>query len=252
MLEDLPLSNAAVRVLTSTMLEILSRFPPAEIESTAISGVVIAGFGSDEVFPSLISFEVDGIASNVLRYIIQKKVTVGVDAGAYIAPFAQSEMVSRFMDGVDPEYEANIQQLLLGILRGYPEVIIDSIADLAENERRQLKEKLANEAMKEFTNIGKKLDEFKQNRFSGPITSVVTMLSKDDLALMAESLVSLTSFKRKVSMEAETVGEPIDVAVISKGDGFIWMKRKHYFSSELNQHFIANYFREKSDGKKAK
>ena len=30
------------------------------------------------------------------------------------------------------------------------------------------------------------------------------------------------------------MGGPVDVAVISKGDGFIWIKRKHYFSPELN------------------
>ena len=44
-------------------------------------------------------------------------------------------------------------------------------------------------------------------------------------------------------MDAETVGGPIDVAVISKGDGFIWIKRKHYFSTELNPCFNQNYFR---------
>jgi len=61
---------------------------------------------------------------------------------------------------------------------------------------------------------------------------------------MAESLVSLTSFKRKVTMESETVGGPIDVAVISKGDGFIWIKRKHYFKPELNPQFFASYYKE--------
>ncbi|HEY9669692.1 MAG TPA: hypothetical protein V6C91_22960 [Coleofasciculaceae cyanobacterium] len=34
-----------------------------------------------------------------------------------------------------------------------------------------------------------------------------------------------------------------DVAVISKGDGFIWIKRKHYFKPELNHQFFNNYFR---------
>jgi hypothetical protein len=59
---------------------------------------------------------------------------------------------------------------------------------------------------------------------------------------MAESLVSLTSFKRKVSTQTETVGGPVDVAVISKGDGFVWMHRKHYFKSEYNPQFKANYY----------
>jgi hypothetical protein len=30
--------------------------------------------------------------------------------------------------------------------------------------------------------------------------------------------------------------------VISKGDGFIWIKRKHYFDPALNYHFFANYY----------
>ena len=64
---------------------------------------------------------------------------------------------------------------------------------------------------------------------------------------MAEALVSLTSFKRRVSADAETVGGPIDVALISKGDGFIWIKRKHYFKPELNYTFFQNYFKEKGE-----
>ena len=59
---------------------------------------------------------------------------------------------------------------------------------------------------------------------------------------MSEALVNLTSFKRHVTKQAETVGGPIDVAVISRGDGLIWIKRKHYFSRDLNQHFLSNYY----------
>jgi len=61
---------------------------------------------------------------------------------------------------------------------------------------------------------------------------------------MAESLVNLTAFKRRMtSVETDTVALPIDVAVISKGDGFIWIKRKHYFEPAFNPHFFSNYYR---------
>jgi hypothetical protein len=76
---------------------------------------------------------------------------------------------------------------------------------------------------------------------SRPITQAVASLPKDELAAMAESFVNLTSFKRRISLDLETVGGPIDVAVISKGDGFIWIKRKHYFKPELNPHFFARF-----------
>ena len=72
---------------------------------------------------------------------------------------------------------------------------------------------------------------------------MVTMLPKDELPHLAESLVALTSLQRHVSHAAETVGGPIDVALISKGDGLIWIKRKHYFSPELNPQFTAKYLR---------
>jgi hypothetical protein len=68
------------------------------------------------------------------------------------------------------------------------------------------------------------------------------MLPKDELAATAEALVSLTSVKRKMSRGPETVGGPIDVAVISKGDGFIWISRKHYFQPDLNVQFSRVYF----------
>jgi len=59
---------------------------------------------------------------------------------------------------------------------------------------------------------------------------------------VAEALVSLTSFKRRISLdEPETVGGAIDVAVISRGDGLIWIKRKHYFDPHPSHHFFASY-----------
>ena len=73
-------------------------------------------------------------------------------------------------------------------------------------------------------------------------------MSQDELPHLAESLVALTSLKRHVSRDAETVGGPIDVALISKSDGFVWIKRKHYFRPELNPHFVANYRRDIGDG----
>ena len=56
---------------------------------------------------------------------------------------------------------------------------------------------------------------------------------------MAETLIRIESLKERVTRETEQVGGPIDVAVISKGDGFIWVKRKHYFDASLNVRYMA-------------
>ncbi len=82
------------------------------------------------------------------------------------------------------------------------------------------------------------LVHFRQEEFVQPITHVIRHLPKEELRGMAEVLVSLTSLKRRVSFEQETVGGLVDVAMISKGDGFIWQKRKHYFDETLNPSYL--------------
>ena len=71
-------------------------------------------------------------------------------------------------------------------------------------------------------------------------------MPKEELGGMAEAMVNLTSLKRRVSLDQETVGGPVDIAIISKGDGFIWIKRKHYFDTALNPSYINRQLYEKT------
>ena len=75
----------------------------------------------------------------------------------------------------------------------------------------------------------------------------IETLTIDELAQVASTLVGLNSFEQRMSLDIETVGEPVDVAVISKGDGFIWIDRKHYFRKDLNDHFFKNYYHNNDD-----
>jgi hypothetical protein len=84
------------------------------------------------------------------------------------------------------------------------------------------------------------VDRVSRNRFAAPIIDTVSALPKHELAEMAEALINLASFRKRVSPDLETVGGPADVAVISKGDGFVWIKRKHRFRSDRNAGFHAN------------
>jgi len=216
------------------------------------SGLVIAGFGKDDLFPSLHSFHVHGVMNNRLRYKDDKRVTIGPETTAAIQPFAQSEMVHAFLWGVDPGYQRAIEEDLTEIFNEYPDVILGGVPRLTADERSGLRQNLRKLASEQLERHRKKLWDYRWEHYVDPVVSIVHSLPKEELAAMAESLVNLTSFKRRVSVEAETVAEPIDVAVISKGDGFIWIKRKHYFQPELNPQFFANYYREDENGQNKK
>lgn len=109
---------------------------------------------------------------------------------------------------------------------------------MTDEERAALLAK-AVEAEKAFFN-GLAEDSFdairQQSRVE--IEDMVEFMPKPEMATMAEALVNLTSIKRRVSRGMETVRGPIDVAVISKAEGFVWVKRKHYFPDELNYRFF--------------
>lgn len=240
---ELPISTDSLNQLRNISASLFSK----DIFPVGISGVVIAGFGDGkgETFPSLKSFDIEGIVNNKLKYRYSKNSSaeIGFENNATIIPFAQREMVTTFMEGIDPYLHDQTEGYLSEIFDKYPEIIVDNIEKYDSNEKRQLKKKLKKVSTKIFLDYKEHVETYRTENYVNPVIRVVGMLPKDELAAMAESLISLTSFKRKVTMETETVGGPIDVAVISKGDGFIWVKRKHYFKAELNPQFFSNYYR---------
>jgi hypothetical protein len=210
------------------------------------SGVVIAGYGTTEMFPKISSHMVEGIFNGNVRKLFQPgKSNVQNDVFVTtIVPFAQDEMVWTFLTGIDPEILKFSEKYLREIFMKYPEYIDKEKLGLDDKKHKELKDDLWRGGSQLFDDFGKALSKCQRESNTQPILDMVSVLPKDELAAMAESLVNLTVFKRKVSKSVETVGGPIDVAVISKGDGFVWVKRKHYFKPELNPHFFANYFRE--------
>jgi hypothetical protein len=243
--EKLPLTQRSSRQLTEIAVNLFVKFPTGLTDSDT-SGVVIAGFGTEDVFPVLESFSVECKIDNYLKHKKNEEecVKLTFPTNAAIRPFAQSEMVEAFMTGVDPDYQNVIDGYMGQICSSYPQVLVDNIDYLEEQEKEDLKNRLVGIGRNMFGEYTEALSAHRQEHYISPVMRVVKVLPKDELAAMAESLINLTSFKRRVSMEEETVGGPIDVAVISKGDGFIWIKRKHYFERELNQQFFANYYEE--------
>jgi hypothetical protein len=208
------------------------------------SGVVVAGFGHRDIYPRLKEFSVEGVIENKLRLCARRDVQIGEKTDASIIPFAQSTVVRSFIDGMDIGLERLLYKYLEQIFSNYPDILLNHIPGLTPSAKSKAADKtkaVSKDILKKFR---EEFEQFRHKTFVNPIVSTVSVLPKDELAAMAETLVSLTSFKRRFSFDAETVGGPVDVAILSKGDGFVWIRRKHYFKAELNPHFCTNYFKE--------
>lgn len=217
-----------------------------------VSGIVIAGFGKKELFPAIFTYIIAGAVDNKLKYMQNSKETSSIDfdKSADIIPFAQHEMVDAFTRGVTPLYHEYSEDYLKKILDDYPTKIleiIDEIDDKSTHKSTITEVRKKMEEIKEWRDnliddYNNNMEDKKEENYTD-ILNAVMALPKDEMALMAESLVHITSLKRKFTYrEVENVGGAIDVAIISKGDGFVWFKRKHYFDPELNHHFFKNYY----------
>lgn len=204
----------------------------------AATELVIAGFGSEEIFPTLINFSIYGTVGGRLKF--RRGETVDIDregTKARVMAFAQREMVERFLYGLDRGIQESVTKFCENSVPAIAEAMIEKL-DMSDEDKGALRD-VATAAQAEFL---KGLEEMSfeaiQQESRDEIEAMVEFMPKPELARMAEALVNLTSIKRRVSRGFETVGGPIDVAVISKAEGFVWVKRKHYFPAELNSRFF--------------
>ncbi len=228
------------KVLKSKIHQLVYGFLRIQKDSI-FTGLIFTGFGEDEIYPQLIALNISMAVDDNLRYFINdnKAVSISNETNSAVRPFAQTDVIDTILSGIDPYLDQIYSTNFESLFKKYNEAILDNIG---------VKNPLLTEKIKNL-NIGALVQEFnEQNRqirrkkYIQPLMNAVASLSKEDLAEMAESLIYLTYLKRRITFAEESVGGPVDVAVISKGDGFIWIKRKHYFRPELNQHFFENYF----------
>jgi len=198
----------------------------------------VAGFGSIEWCPSLVSFETDGIVDNRLKYVEKPDVDIGRHGPeAEILGFAQDDMMKSFVEGIDPTIRkylfTSVKQGIMDTAKAVLSAVLSDSAkeDAAFKAMESTLETMQEEAVAEGSRYVKRIAE-------NPIRDMISAMPKQELVKLAESLIDITSLKRKVTRGQETVGGDVDVAIISKSEGFVWTKRKHYFPPELNPRFF--------------
>ncbi|WP_411063271.1 hypothetical protein [Vibrio rotiferianus] len=212
----------------------LLRQDPFHVGST---GLVFAGYGEDEYFPEICECEVYGAFNGVVK-VIDKTAFDGDGVSAGVKAFAQREEVNTFMEGVSNSTKREFVSILKGVADLYSGEVYQLIDQyVPEEERHSISAIIEERCNQRFLEYAEQLTEHTNNTHVNKVVEMIAHLPKNELAYMAESLVNLTAFKRKVSYEMDSVGGPIDVAVISKGDGLVWIKRKHYFPTELNSQY---------------
>ena len=207
------------------------------------SGIAISGFGNNELLPSLASVLISSDANGIA---FQDEEPIIIDPEwprAVIKPFAQGDMMQLFVEGLAPEYSDYISKALESMLEENANIITGAlVAAVPSLETQSIREAIEKSNSQLLSDFSANLEEVTTEFFVNPTMNTVAMLPKEQLAEMADALVNLTSLKRRVSPEEETVGGATDVAIITKGDGLVWIKRKQYFPPELNHAYFTRTY----------
>ena len=218
-----------------------------------VTGIVFCGYGDKEIYPSIYNYETYVVIDHQLSIYphdersceIGKPPLVGPATAkpttAVIETYAQADVMDTIIHGIAPSvrdiYISNLAKPLEGVLRDISKKVGDpGVVKTVDGFIKKDLKTYVNDYLNECTIAV-------QNEYAQPFLNSMTSLEKEDLADFAESMIKLTSVKRKVSPSLATVDGPIDVMVVSKAEGVIWIKRKHYFTSDLNHSFFDNYYK---------
>ena len=209
-----------------------------DFDRSGYVGVAIAGYGEEEIYPHLIHLHIGGVIDNKLKYSIIENVEISENNTVSIVPLAQTDVMQTFLFGINDQFITDLSNEI-------PKQLNDCLNSIDESCFVAEKKSLVQAQMNSITGkIIQHMAETARNNYMRPIRQSVSFLPIEELALLAESMINITSLRRKVAIDRNigTVGGPIDVSIISKGDGFIWLKRKHYFDRKYNPQYFYSHF----------
>ena len=202
----------------------------ANFDSDA-TNIIFAGFGEEEYLPAYLKYAVDGWADNKLRHYRDEEGRISPEKSGDVGLFGQHGPALAVVMGVSLQY--------LPYMRKYVDEFVEkttkSFAHVTGHKYTARETKKLNAVVeKQHEALINKISEYFED-VGEQFEDAVGHLPKSELAAAAETLVNITKFSQRVSAEQETVGGPVDVAVITKGDGFVWVKKKQYFPAKVEQ-----------------
>jgi len=201
-------------------------------ETNNAMGLFFAGYGLNDAFPKFMHIELYRTVGGKIKYKLIERYEES-NNHAQIVPLAQRDVILTFCKGISNTFINYIPQKVESIINSK----IDSLPNtFTDDQKNELKAILSSSK----TEISSAIEYSIQKDNVKPILDSVQLIPLPEMAFLAESLVNITSLKRTFAIDGnqQTVGGPTDVAVMSKGDGFVWIKRKHYFDKQMNPDYI--------------
>lgn len=199
--------------------------------------LIFSGYGTEEKYPSLVAAKVSEGFDNKVNYHISPDDIVKIDEEHPVAicPFAQKDVAKAILRGIHRSYSADVLHHISDMyLDIFANGHCNTSATKDKNENDEIFDDEFYEALNqiEFDDLKKKFCNSVRRKLDSNQRVWEKALKDYDLQSMASlagNLINLTGFHRILTFQQEGVGGPVDLAVISKTEGFTWLSRKSWY-----------------------
>ena len=198
-------------------------------EHDSSATLVFSGFGAEQEYPSLVSTVVCEGFDHRVNYHIRGEdiICISEERPVAVCPFAQRDVILAILRGQHRDWSGYVYHNLKELMENAEEKIFIPESEEPDFEFISL--------LHEFNYSDLFYDKI-HNKFRRLLDKnqrewEKTLMDYDvkSMAALAESLIDLTGFQRILTFQQEGVGGPVDVAVITKNDGFTWLNRKSWY-----------------------
>ena len=195
--------------------------------------LVFAGYGKDQGYPSLVSAMVCEGFDRHMNYHIRPEdnVCIGDYKPVAICPFAQTDVIKAILRGIHIDWSNGASDV-------FPDIVHSRTGDLfrpsfgeedpGSEFRAMLAEVDTKDLQRQFFKEGMRLLNKNQREWEKALKDC----DLETLASLADCLIGMTGFHRILTFSQEGVGGPVDVAVISKNEGFTWLRRTNWYHKD--------------------
>src|ERR1700749_3639211 len=190
-----------------------------------VTGLVFAGFGTDDRYPVVVPYLLSAIVCGIVKRTQATVDEIDTETRSKIRMFADSEVTHAFIRGIDYGLERRVYGALRAMLQGVVDQVLGAFPESGQREdvRRRMQGELVPQYLDAFRGM---IGDYQQQAYINPVLRVLEIAARPELAETAKELVSLNVFKKRIMAQKQTVGGAIDVAVIGRDAGFQWFTRQ--------------------------
>jgi hypothetical protein len=191
-----------------------------------VTGLVFGGYGADDRYPVITTWFVSAIIGGIVKRTESSTDSIDSDTRSRIRVFADSEVTNAFIRGIDFNLERRFYGGFLMMMNQLVEQVVGAFPNADGTARTQVRENFQQDLVPRYLQaFHSMMGQYQQATFINPILRVLEIASRKELGDTARELVGLNIFKKRIMAQKETVGGAIDVAVISREDGFQWASK---------------------------